>query len=333
MKNISNIPKIIQRYCMIGSNRKVRSVCEIVDSIADADITVLIQGETGTGKEVVARGIYQRSLRKDKPFITINCSAIAENLIESELFGHVKGSFTGSINDKTGKFEQADKGTIFLDEIGELPLHLQPKLLRVLQEMEIEPVGGSERKMIDVRVIAATNRNLSEEIKKGNFREDLYFRLNVIPLYLPSLRERKEDIESFSNFFIQKYNDKHKRKIEGIESSALETLFSHHWPGNIRELENTIERAVALRSQGKIKVEDLLLFTCVKTEITASQNNQKTQSYDSSWENLSLKEIEREVILKILKKYDGNRNDTAKHLGISVRKLIYKIKEYEDQIK
>ncbi|MRR07149.1 MAG: sigma-54-dependent Fis family transcriptional regulator [Deltaproteobacteria bacterium] len=242
---------------IIGSSPAMQTLFARMKRIANTDSTVLVLGESGTGKELVARALHFNSQRKDKAFIPVNCAAIPENLLESELFGHVKGSFTGAIRDKVGKFEAANLGSIFLDEIGTMPMHLQSKLLRVLQEQEVERIGSTKTIQLDVRVISATNVNLEEEVKKGTFREDLYYRLNVIPIQLPPLRERTEDILSLLKFFIEKNCKEMKRPTMSISNEALEMLEAYRWPGNVRELENMVERIVALTDGNRITASDI----------------------------------------------------------------------------
>ncbi len=238
---------------ILGKSPQVAALKKMIERVAPSKTNILIIGESGTGKELVARALHELSPVKDGPFIAVNCGAIPETLIESELFGHKKGSFTGAIADKPGLFEAADDGTLFLDEIGELPLSMQVKLLRALQDRAIRRVGGNETIKIEVRIVAATNRNLEEAVKKGTFREDLYYRLNVIMLETPPLRDRTGDIEELAQIFLKKFSDKQKRNIQGFEPGALEVILSHRWPGNIRELENIMERVVTLESSDKIK--------------------------------------------------------------------------------
>ena len=242
---------------IIGNSPPMQKLFSRMKRIAGTDSTVLVLGESGTGKELVAKAIHYNSHRKDRPFIPVNCSAIPETLLESELFGHMKGSFTGAIRDKAGKFESATTGTIFLDEIGTMPMHLQTKLLRVLQEQEVERIGSSKTIQLDVRVISATNLNLEEEVKKGTFREDLFYRLNVIPIVLPPLRERKEDILALIKHFIEKTCTEMKRPLMSISNEALEMLEAYRWPGNVRELENMVERIVTLTDGDRIMANDI----------------------------------------------------------------------------
>jgi len=247
----------------LGNSAKIQAVLSLVKVVSDSDVSVLILGESGTGKELIAKDIHQNSKRKNKPFVVVNCSALPESLIESELFGHEKGAFTGAHNKRTGKFEQADGGTIFLDEIGELPLEMQVKFLRVLQEREIEPIAGQVKK-IDVRVLAATNRNLSEEIAAGRFRLDLFYRLNVFPVELPPLRERKNDVVLLAQHFLEKYSKESNKTVRGFSPTAIEQLQRYEWPGNVRELENLIFRSVLLSEAEQIENIELPL-TMTKT--------------------------------------------------------------------
>ena len=242
---------------IIGQSRKMREVFDLVQKVADCNSTILLNGETGTGKGMVARAIHQRSKRRNKPFISINCGAIPENLLESELFGHVRGAFTGATSSKQGKFELADSGTILLDEIGDMSSDLQVKVLKVLEEGEFEQVGGAKTIKVDVRIIAATHRDLSEEVQKGNFREDLYYRLYVIPLMLPSLRDRRSDIPFLISHFMEQSNQKNDRSVQEITEDAQGMMMSYSWPGNVRELKNMIERLVVLSGSGVISAQDL----------------------------------------------------------------------------
>ncbi len=244
---------------IIGESPKMKSVFKVIERIAESNVTVLVRGETGTGKELVAAAIHKRSKRKEEPFVKLNCAAITDTLIESELFGHEKGAFTDAKEARKGRFELADGGTLFLDEIGDISASAQVKLLRVLQEREFERVGGSKTIKVNVRLVAATNRNLEEMVKNGTFREDLYYRLNVIPIDLPPLRERGDDIEQLVNFFLQKSMNNHKKRIV-ITEEAMEILSQYSWPGNVRELENTIERIVLMGSEEGISADEMLLL-------------------------------------------------------------------------
>ncbi len=309
---------------MVGSSNAMHQVYRLIEQVADSNATVLLRGESGTGKDLVAHAIHYNSLRADKAFIKVNCTALPETLLESELFGHDRGAFTGATDRKIGRFERAHGGTIFLDEIGDFPVSLQVKLLRVIQFKEFERLGGSETIKTNVRIIVATNKHLEQQIEAGIFREDLYYRINVFPIYLPPLRERKDDIMQLADHFLEKYATDNYKHITRISTPAIEMLTSYHWPGNIRELENCIERAVLLCDQEVIRSEHLppSLQMIKKTEQVAGQ---------------SLTEIiankERELIIDALKKSGGQQRLTAKELSISERILGYKIKKYAIHLK
>jgi len=314
--------QINQRYNfkeLIGESPQMRNVYKTIDQVASIKTTVLIQGETGTGKELVARAIHYRGPRKDKPFIKVNCSALPNDLLESELFGHEKGAFTGAINKREGRFELANMGTILLDEISETSPAFQAKLLRVLQEEEFERVGGTKTIKVDVRVIATTNKDLKKALKEGRFREDLYYRLNVIPIYLPPLRERKEDMPLLVQHFLRKYNHQDKVGIKFISKECLNLMKEYDWPGNVRELENVIERAVAM-SDGNIILPEHLALTSASKEKNLSL-----------LENITLDEVKRKLIENTLRKTKGNRTKSAKILGVTVRTLRNNIKKYHLQ--
>ncbi len=297
----------------IGKSPKVKEAISVAKRVATTSWPVLLYGETGTGKELMARLIHELSPRRDKPFITVNCAAIPESLFESELFGHVKGAFTGAHKDKKGMFAIADGGSIFLDEIGEMPLQLQAKLLRVLQEKTITPVGGTKPQEVDVRIISATNRNLKDMIKQGTFREDLYYRLNVFELELPPLRERKEDIPELVRFFIQKYSP---RPIK-ISDAAMDKLVKYRWPGNVRELEHTIQRVVTLSRGSVIKASDIDIETVQDLEESGGDLQGKIEA------------LERREIIKALENNGWVQTKAAEELGISERVLRYKMKKYQ----
>ncbi|SDY31233.1 two-component system, NtrC family, response regulator AtoC [Tindallia californiensis] len=311
---------------IIGKSKKMQNVFHLVDKIKDSHINVLIQSDSGTGKEMVAKAIHFQGVRCNNRFEAINCGAIPENLIESELFGHEKGSFTGAEYRKKGRFEIADKGTLFLDEIGEMNLNTQVKLLRVLEEKEVQPIGAEQGKKVDVRIIAATNKDLEKEVAKGCFREDLYFRLNVVTIKIPSLNERKEDIPLLIDHFIKESSDK---KIEGITAEALNILESHHYKGNVRELMNIIERAIALTDHHYIQAKDL------PEELLRKHKKEWSYTKDSRIIPIKigtkLKDIEEMVILETLSVMNNNKAKTSKVLGISERNLRYKIKEYQEK--
>lgn len=307
---------------IIGESSKIKDVLDIVNRVAKSNATVLITGESGSGKELFANAIYNNSNRNDKPYVKINCGAIPENLVESELFGHEKGAFTGAISKKLGKFERANYGTIFLDEIGELSLPMQVKLLRVLQEKEIERIGGTEVIKIDVRVVAATNRDLKKMIKERSFREDLYYRLNVIPIELPSLKERKEDIPLLVEYFIDKYYKQMGRNLIKIDKEALQMLVNHEWKGNIRELENVIERMVILCQSDTIHKKDLpkeILFG----------NMGDIEEFLLPENGIDLEKVEKNFIRQALMFSDGNQTKAAKVLGITRHTLLYRMDKYD----
>jgi len=314
---------IENKYNIIGNSKSMIEIYEIIDRIAETDATVLVLGETGVGKEVVAREIHKNSLRKNGPFIKVNCASIPESLFESELFGYDKGAFTGAISKgKPGLLELAHNGTIFLDEIGELPLSAQPKLLRVLQEKKIIRVGGTESKRIDVRVIAATNKDLEKEVEKGTFREDLFYRLNVIPIKVPPLRKRREDIPLLSKHFLDLYNSKYN-KTKTLSDTAFQLLKWYSWPGNVRQLKNLIERLVLICPYDII-TDDYISRFIKKEEIE--------ELYNIGREEITLDEavsiIERQLIYRALKKYGTTRN-AAKVLGVSQPTIVRKAKKYD----
>lgn len=308
---------------IVGKSEGMKRVFEIVEMVAKSKATVLIHGPSGTGKELVAKAIHYNSDRRDKPFVKTNCAALPDGLIESELFGHEKGAFTGAIRSAKGRFELADGGTLLLDEISEMSLPLQAKLLRVLQEKQFEKVGNPETFQVDVRVIATTNRDLKEEIRKGTFREDLYYRLNVVPIELPPLRERKDDIPLLVEYFIRKYSRDNNKEISGINTDALKLLMKYNWPGNVRELENTIERAVVISKEPVLSTQHFLTFNAFEED---------WQGENSTWQGntKNLKEMERRKILEVLRETNGNRTRAAEELGISVRTLRNKLREFRE---
>jgi DNA-binding NtrC family response regulator len=316
-KNILLTEALEKRYSygnIIGKNTRMQEVYALISDVADTDSTVLIQGESGTGKELIARAVHFKSHRKDKPFIVANCSAYSQNLLESELFGHEKGSFTGAIRRKIGRFEMAHGGTIFLDEIGEVSPPTQILLLRVLQDHRFERVGGEETLEVDVRIIAATNKNLTEEMKKGTFREDLYYRLNVIPIFVPSLRERRDDIPLLSSHFLQKFSQEKGKTVNGFLPEVAEIFLAHAWPGNVRELENVVEHAVIVSKNDRIMPRDLPRYLL--------------QRPSPPEENISLRDHEKTVILKTLEETNWNKHQAAKRLGINRSSLYGKMKRF-----
>jgi DNA-binding NtrC family response regulator len=304
---------------MIGQSSAMKRVFEMVDIVAGSDVTILLTGESGTGKELVARAIHQRGPRSQGPFVTLNCGALPESLFESELFGYEKGAFTGATGTKPGRFELADGGTLFLDEVGEMSLKNQVDFLRILETKEFRRLGGTKLITVEVRVIAATNRNLQKAVEEGSFREDLYYRLNVIPIHLPALREHREDIPVLVEAFLKDFCRIHQKDDKEISSEALRWMVNYSWPGNVRELKNVIERLVVVVKEKKILPEHL------PAEIQASQDEQKNMLIPLK---KPLKEIEKEVIERVLKEVTSHREKAAKILGISPRALQYKIKEY-----
>jgi DNA-binding NtrC family response regulator len=311
---------------IIGNSEQIRNLIDLVDRVADSDSNVLIQGASGTGKELIAKALHNNSSRAQNPFIAINCGAIPSELLESELFGHVKGAFTGAISNRVGRFELADGGTIFLDEIGDLEPALQVKLLRVLQEKSFEPVGGTKSIQSNVRVIAATNVNLEMAVESGNFREDLYYRLNVIPLTVPSLKDRSSDVPLLLSHFLEKFNKMKGKKLTGISAEALESLQNYSWPGNIRELENLIERLSILKGAGKIELIDLPAKYRVGTK-AYSENNILDIPEDGMDFNTAVDNFENALILKALEKTGWNRNQAAMLLRLNRTTLVEKIKK------
>jgi transcriptional regulator with GAF, ATPase, and Fis domain len=318
-----------QANAIIGHSQKMQEVFNLVEKVADCDSTILITGETGTGKGLVAKAIHRYSNRKNKPFISINCGAIPENLLESELFGHVRGAFTGATVSKSGKFELAHGGTIFLDEIGDMSPDLQVKVLKVLEEGEFEQVGGAKTIKVDVRVIAATHRDLPEEVKNSNFREDLFYRLYVIPIGLPALRERKSDIPYLASYFMHMSNHKNNRRIEGISESALQVMLNYSWPGNVRELRNVIERLVVLIGSGKISANDLPEELRATNGYAANQSIEITD--DGICLNSAVTEFEKDLILQSLEKTKWVKNKAAKLLQLNRTTLVEKIKRHRIQ--
>ena len=308
---------------LVASSCSMRRLFSLLEKVIDVTTTVLIQGETGTGKELIAKVIHYNGPLKNKPFIAENCGALAENLLESELFGHVKGAFTGAISDKKGLFEMADGGTVLLDEIGEMPRAMQVKLLRVLQEGQFRPVGGSHYINVNVRIIACTNRNLEDEMAQGNFREDLFYRINVFPITIPPLRERREDIPLLVAHFLEQFALKFKRPIPRLTSTALELLSSYNWPGNVRELQNEIERAFTLAGSEKVISEAFL-----SNKISAS-SSPLNQDFDKNGTLQQVTErIEKQMVSDALEKSEGNRSHAAGMLGITRQGLLNKIKRY-----
>ena len=304
---------------IIGKSPAINKIFDIINSVAETDSTVLITGRSGTGKELVAKAIHESSLRKNKPFLALNCGAISDNLIESELFGHKKGAFTGAVTDKDGFMKAAQGGTLFLDEIGEMPLNLQVKLLRAIQEKEYTPVGTTAALPVDIRFIASTNKDLEEQIKKGEFREDLYYRLNVIEIKLPSLKERTDDIPLLANHFVDKYRTQMNKKIKGISESAMRALINHNWKGEVRELENVIERAVIFCNDDFIDIKHL-------PEIFGGGDYSNVLPLSASLDD-AVKKYERDIILNSLENNDYNKEKAAEDLKVGLSTLYRKLKE------
>jgi DNA-binding NtrC family response regulator len=322
------------RYNFVGSSPAIREICRLLDKVADSPTTILITGEPGTGKELVATAIHENSSRRDKPFIKINCAAIPENLLESELFGHEKGAFTGAVASKPGRFELADGGTLFLDEVGEMPREFQVKLLRCLQEKEFERVGGLRVIRVDVRLIAATNKDLDAEVAAGAFRQDLFYRLNVVPLRIPPLRERIEDIDVLVPYFVARFNKRLGRQISDVTSAAMEALRSYGWPGNIRELENVIERSILLAEKDVLDLSDLPPHIRPGGEAAGAAAREEVPLGAAASSSLKdvvkehTRRIEKHVIQQTLAETGGNVTKAAELLQISRKSLQMKMKEY-----
>ena len=319
----TQLDKRFGRDSIIGNDAKMQKTFDMVDNIADTKATVLITGESGTGKSLIARAIHQRSNRRKAPFVEVACGALPENLLESELFGHVAGSFTGATGNKIGKFKQADGGTIFLDEIGTASPGLQIKLLRVLQELEFEQVGGSETFKVNTRIILATNEDLSQAVAEGRFRQDLYYRVNVINIELPSLRERPSDIPTLAKHFLAKVCEEENKEIDGFDAASIQALQQYNWPGNVRELQNIVERACLLGNGPMLGLQDL------PTHINACNSN--TMTIAPTGQRQTLKEAlegpERQIILQCLRENNWNRNETADQLGVNRTTLYKKMKK------
>jgi two-component system response regulator HydG len=316
------------RRNIIGRSAVMVRILEIVEQVAATQATVLITGESGTGKEVIANAIHFNSNRKDAPFVKINCAALTETLLESELFGHEKGSFTGADRRREGKFVQADGGSIFLDEVSEMSPAMQVKLLRVLQEREITRVGGREVIKIDVRVIAASNKDLKKEVREGRFREDLFYRLNVVTLALPPLRERPEDIPLMAQAFLRTFAQSNFKTIKGFTPQAMQKLAHYSWPGNVRELMNAVERAVVL-SRTEMVGEDELVFTMADQTVSGDEPPESLNRPSAAAGNLSLEEVEKRRILEALETSGGNKSEAARRLGITRKTLRKKLEKYE----
>jgi transcriptional regulator with PAS, ATPase and Fis domain len=314
---------------IVGQSRKMRAVFELARRVADSDSTILINGETGTGKGLIAQAIHQHSYRRNQPFVSINCGAIPENLLESELFGHVKGAFTGATANKVGKFEAADGGTIFLDEIGDMSQDLQVKILKVLEERCFEPVGTCRTVKVNVRIIAATHRELEEEVQKGHFREDLFYRLFVIPITLPALRDRRSDIPHFVRQFMRQLNRSKKTRVDSISDAALDVLMGHAWPGNVRELANLMERMLVIKGSGQIGLDDLPAK--MNHGAPANRLSAPEITADGLCLNTAVSEFEKRLIYQSLEKAKWVKNKAAQLLQVKRTTLVEKIKRYELQ--
>ncbi len=313
---------------LIGNSEPIHRIYEMIRRVSQSPTNVLVLGESGTGKEMVAKAIHYNGPLKEKPFITVNCGAIPESLMESEMFGHKKGSFTGAVSDKAGLFEVADTGSLFLDEVGELPLTIQVKLLRAIQERVIRRVGSTEDQKVDVRIIAATNRNLEDMVAKGEFREDLYYRLNVILIKVPALRERRDDVPLLAKHFLDKYNDRLTKTINGISDEAMDILRKYDYPGNVRELENIIERTVALEGGASILPESLPPFVMTPSGRKMASSNEIEITDDGVDLEKVIGQIEKELIIKAIHKANGVKKKAAKLLGITFRSMRYRVDKY-----
>ncbi|MFN2366027.1 MAG: sigma-54 interaction domain-containing protein, partial [Desulfurivibrionaceae bacterium] len=305
---------------VISSSSRMQEVLEMIGRVAGSNATVLLRGESGTGKTLIARAIHHNSRRADKPFVVVNCTALPETLLENELFGHEKGAFTGANELKKGRFEVAEGGTLFLDEIGELPGHIQAKLLNVIQDREFQRLGSSRTIKCDVRLIAATNKDLEKAVEQGGFREDFYYRLNVFPIYIPPLRDRRTDILLLAEYFLQKYNEENRKQVRRISTTAIDLLIQYHWPGNVRELQNCMERALLICDEEAIK--SYHLPPTLQTSESANPDR-KPLALGAMVEN-----FEKELIVDALKRFEGNQTKAAAHLETSLRVFNYKVHKY-----
>ncbi|MBN3040332.1 MAG: sigma-54-dependent Fis family transcriptional regulator [Candidatus Omnitrophica bacterium] len=330
-ENIALHKQLEQTYTfedIISQNQQMKKIFELVKKIADTKSTILIQGETGTGKELIARAIHNLSSRCKKPFIPVDCGALTETLLESELFGHIKGAFTGATSDKQGLFEIAEGGSVFLDEIGKVSLNIQAKLLRVLQDNQIKRVGEASSRKVDIRLISASNEDLQDLVQKGSFREDLFYRLNVVLLSLPPLRERKEDIPLLVSHFIEKYRALEKKSLTGISQDALNILMKYNWPGNVRELENLIHRAVVMEADAIIMPKDLP--SSLKLSDSAEERHAQKRSFNfKKARKQAIEAFEKRFLIEALKLHDGNISRTAKEIGLDRRNFQRKCKEFK----
>ena len=307
---------------IVGNSKAMQDVYRMIEKVAPGESSVIVYGESGTGKELVAHALHKASPRKERAFVRVNCGALAEGVLESELFGHERGAFTGALKRKRGRFELADQGSIFLDEIGDIPLATQVKLLRVLQEREFERVGGEETLSVDVRIIAATNKNLKAEAQKGHFREDLYYRLHIIPIYLPPLREHMDDVPLLTDHFVQRIREQLNTPNLTIAEEAVRKLATYQWPGNIRELENVLERAAVLCDDGQIRPQDLPLSAAAEISNVAISNT-------SLELNRTLEKVEKSLLERAMNQARGNKTEAAKLLGVKTSALYYKLDKYD----
>jgi transcriptional regulator with PAS, ATPase and Fis domain len=313
---------------IITADRRMRDLIQLAKTVAQSKATVLIQGESGTGKELMASLIHKSSNRRVRPFVAINCAAIPENLLESELFGYERGAFTGAVSSKAGKFELANGGTLLLDEVSEMDLKLQAKLLRVLQQSEVDRIGGRKPIPVDVRILATTNKNLADCVSAGEFREDLFYRLNVVSFTIPALRDRSGDIELLANHFLHQYAEKNQKPLVSLSNIAMNKLSQYNWPGNVRELENVIERAVITARGSEVEAKDISIEGQKPPESSSHASSDMTLDRVNWTPGQTLDDIERFVILEALDFHNGNRTHTAKALGISIRTLRNKLADY-----
>jgi DNA-binding NtrC family response regulator len=307
---------------IVGKSEKMQKIYDLVAHVSDLRANILITGESGTGKEMIARAVHFNSVRSNGPFVPLNCAAVPETLLESELFGYLRGAFTDARKDRRGLFQEANSGVLFLDEIGEMPLNLQAKLLRVLEDKEVRPLGANQAEKVDTRVVSASNGDLEALVEKGQFRQDLYYRLNIIQIDLPPLRERSEDIPILVEHFMQKFSDQTQRQLHGIEPDALAALISHRWPGNVRELEHTIERAILLGKESRIGLKDLPPQLIFHPDNTLPLAEAISRAY-------TLKDLEKEYIMRVMQNTDGNKSEAAKILGVDRTTLYRKLEEYK----